>query len=322
MKAQEKPIALWVFAAMLVIILDSNTAIQGAKESMELILYTLIPSLFPFFFLSIWLTSTSSGLMSVLFSPLARMIQLPQELSGLLIPAFLGGYPSGAQAVAEHWEQGKLSTDSAERLLGFCSNAGPSFLFGIIAPMFPEKWVPWTLWFIHIIGAICATWILPPVDPVANFLEPRKKSLPEILKSSISVMAQVSGWVILFRILIAFLNRWIFWALPDYMVALLSGFLELTNGCCILRSIENWHLRFFLCSVMLSLGGCCITMQTHSVSKSLNMRYYYQGKCIQTSVSVCLAAAFLNPMFIPAALIPAFLLFRQKRYSIPQASGV
>lgn len=322
MKTQEKPTAVWICIGMLVIILDSKTAIQGAKESIDLILYTLIPSLFPFFFLSIWLTSTSSSQTDQILKPIACIFRLPENLSNLLLPAFLGGYPSGAQAVTEVWEQGKITKDSAERLLGFCSNAGPSFLFGIIAPMFPEKWAPWVLWLIHVIGASYAAHILPPIVQEPHSISFRKKNLPEILKSTLFVMAQVCGWVILFRILLTFLNHWFLWFFPDFIRVFITGLLELTNGCCILSCISDIRLRFILCAILLSIGGCCVTMQTHSVTKALRMRYYYQGKGIQTLVSACLATALMYPSLVFVALIPVVFLFTQKRYSIPQPSGV
>ena len=52
-------------------------------------------------------------------------------------------------------------------------------------------------------------------------------------------MATVCGWVELFRVLLAFLKRWIFWILPAAVHVAVTGILELSNGCCELLSVAD-----------------------------------------------------------------------------------
>ena len=59
---------------MLVLIFDGKTAISGAIDGIELSLYVLIPSLFPFFLLTMLLTGALSGQALPRFMPLARDI--------------------------------------------------------------------------------------------------------------------------------------------------------------------------------------------------------------------------------------------------------
>ena len=65
----------------------------------------------------------------------------------------------------------------------------------------------------------------------------------------------VCGWVILFRILIAYLQKWAFAGLPPAWSCLLSGLLELTNGCCGLAVIPETGIRFMIAAVLLTCGG-------------------------------------------------------------------
>jgi hypothetical protein len=53
--------------------------------------------------------------------------------------------------------------------------------------------------------------------------------------------------------------------------------------------IQQEGLRFLLCSLFLSFGGLCVTMQTISVTEGLSIRGYLQGKAIQTAFSLCFA---------------------------------
>ena len=78
---------------MLALILDGRTAIDGARQGIELCLRTVIPSLFPFFVLSILLTSSLLGGSLAVLRPLGRLFGMPDGAESLLIPAFLGGYP-------------------------------------------------------------------------------------------------------------------------------------------------------------------------------------------------------------------------------------
>ena len=153
---------------MLALILDGRTAIDGARQGIELCLRTVIPSLFPFFVLSILLTSSLLGSSLAVLRPLGRLFGMPDGAESLLIPAFLGGYPVGAQNVAAAFRSGQLTKPEAERLLSFCSNAGPAFLFGMAAAMFPRRWMAWALWGIHIVGALFAALLIPgkPAAPV------------------------------------------------------------------------------------------------------------------------------------------------------------
>ena len=219
---------------MLALILDGRTAIDGARQGIELCLRTVIPSLFPFFVLSILLTSSLLGSSLAVLRPLGRLFGMPDGAESLLIPAFLGGYPVGAQNVAAAFRSGQLTKPEAERMLSFCSNAGPAFLFGMAAAMFPRRWMAWALWGIHIVGALFAALLIPgkPAAPV-RLTKTSPHSPASALNTAITVMATVCGWVVLFRVLLAFLKRWFFWILPAAVQVAVTGILELSNGCCV-----------------------------------------------------------------------------------------
>ena len=92
-------------------------------------------------------------------------------------------------------------------------------------------------------------------------------------------MATVCGWVVLFRVLLAFLKRWIFWILPAAVQVAVTGILELSNGCCELLAVTDVSARFCICSGILAFGGLCVTMQTVSVTAGLSLKPYFWGSC-------------------------------------------
>lgn len=284
---------------LLLLILDAKTAIYGASEGLRLCLQAVIPSLFPFFILSILLTDALTGTNIPLLRPLGKLCGIPEGSESLLAVGLLGGYPVGAQCVAQMYKSGRLAKQDACRMLGFCSNAGPSFIFGMVAMKLSDFWMVWVLWGIQILSAITVGSILPQKAKHSVRLSAGKQeSLSGALRKSIHVMAGVCGWVILFRVVIAFFDRWFLWLLPDSGQTLITGILELANGCCALDAIENMGLRFIGVSAILSFGGICVCMQTMSVTGELGLGWYLPGKILQTIISIFLAA-LVQSVFFP-----------------------
>ncbi len=284
----------------LILILDAKTALQGASDGVRLCIQALIPSLFPFFILSMLLTSSLMGQSIPFLSPIGRLCGMPKGSESMLLVGLLGGYPVGAQSVAQSFVSGQLSKADAHRLLGFCNNAGPAFLFGIVASRFSSMTAVWVLWAIHILSALITGILLPGKSENCTVLQQKEPlTLSKALERSIKVMGTVCGWVVLFRIMIAFFTRWFLWLFPGWIQTLLIGLTELTNGCYELGTIEFDGLRFVIASGILSLGGLCVAMQTISVTGKLGTALYFPGKAMQSLVSLILAG-FSQYFLFPA----------------------
>ncbi len=311
---------------MLILILDGKTALGGALKGVELCIRTVIPSLFPFFLLSILVTGVFMGGKLPFAHFLGRLFRIPTGAESILIPAFLGGYPVGAQCIAQAVRAGQLGRDSGERMLAYCSNAGPAFLFGMVASLFPRQGMVWALWIIQILSALLVAQLFSRETGTVTLSPGNSLSLSAAMTSAIRVMASVCGWVVLFRVIIAFLSRWILWLLPAAAQVTVMGLLELSNGCYALNAISDIPLRFLLCCGMLAFGGICVAMQTVSVIGGLSPKYYFLGKLLQTAVSLVLGAAIAYGIWVPAGLISLFFLIikrkKEKRSSNPAVVGV
>lgn len=327
MKKHTLPIAA---LSMLILILDGKTALSGAADGISLCLNTLVPSLFPFFVLSMVLTEFLSGQAIPLLRPVALWCKIPAGMESLLAIGFLGGYPVGAQNVTAAWHSKKISDIQAARMITICNNAGPSFIFGILGTMFSDPKLPWLLWVIQIISALTVGAILPG-DRSDNPTQigSRQLHITDILQRSVRVMALVCSWVVLVRMMLAFLDRWILFLLPQGLQVLLCGILELSNGCIRLATVENINLRFLLASCMLSLGGLCVMLQTNSVTDGISMHLYFPGKLLQCCISVILSSILfpVDPLFpalaaiLGAGCLVSFRLF-EKNSRIPAGVGV
>lgn len=311
-----------ILAAMglMVLILDSQLALNGARTGIELCIRTVIPALFPFFVLSSVLTGSLAGSSPSSGRGFFNKLGIPAAASSVLIPAVLGGYPVGAKCVGDLYQSRQISKREAEQLLTFCSNAGPSFIFGMVSGFFPEHKMVWLLWLIHLYCAFLTAVIFADSDEEGNLSKAKKGAGQQtILLSSARTMVQVCCWVILFRILISFLKDWLLWAFPVWLQVLVMGCLELTNGCCELLQIAETSQRFVLCSGMLALGGVCVLFQTVSVIGGLSIISYTKGKLLQTVFSLIISSAVVtgNGPVVTVVLSLILVFFRKirNRYS-------
>lgn len=287
---------------MLVLILDSRSAALAAAEGIELCIRAVIPSLFPFFLLSGYLTGNLQG-----GKWMAKLFRCPENCGNILLTGLLGGYPIGARLAAQEYRSKHISKEQGDALLMFCSQAGPSFLFGITAGQLGNGHLTWLLWIVLLLSALSVAWLIPGSVETGSMKKPiKKQTLTETMRASVKAMAWVCGWVIVFCVLMAFLKRWFLWLLPEAWQVLLCGLLELTNGCLMLENVQNPLLRFLIACVMLNFGGLCVLMQTASVTEGLSLSRYILGKLLQTVFAVLYALAFMGH---PYLLLVVFLLF-------------
>ena len=300
-------------AAMMLLILDSRACAVAAAQALEICIRTVIPSLFQFFVLSGYLTQPFHGGRWI-----ARIFRMNGNCGSLILMGLLSGYPVGAKSAAEGYQSGYLSKQQADRLLFFCSQAGPSFLFGIVAAQFDKLHYAWALWAIQICSSITVANLIPGQDLPFQTKSAKLPHSVDSMGSALHAMGAVCGWVIVFSVFLQFLNRWVLWLLPPQLQILLQGLLELTSGCLMLTKIDNVPLRFLFAAVMLNFGGLCVLLQTVSVSSVLKIKNYILGKILQTMVALLYALLFLG---VWPALIPIVCIFLAKAIGIPAKKG-
>ena len=313
------PKAILAALSMGILILDNQFAIHAVADGLQLCLQTVIPALFPFFVFSAILVSS----LPTLPKPLLRFFKVSPAGGSILLTGLLGGYPVGAKSISEAYEQGYISKAEAERLLPICNQCGPAFLFGLTVQLFQDVRSCFVLWIIQIISVLLLTHLIP-FDLATQERLPAVKPVgwSEALHRSIRSLATVCGWIILFRLLIQFLNRWFLWMLPLPYQILLSGILELTNGVTDLHRIGDESIRFLFCVGTMSFGGVCVTMQSISViHAALNRSQYFPGKVLQAGIAIILTGIFQRQFHAVTALsivltICCVIFFRKSKKAV------
>lgn len=235
----------------------------------------------------------------------------------------MGGYPVGAKAVSEAYEGGYLSKTEARRLLPICNQCGPAFIFGLTMQIFQDVQICILLWIIQLISVLLVAQIIPSV-PTLETQSPVIKpvSWSDALQRGLRAMATVCGWIMLFRLVIQFFQRWFLWRLPLPCQIAVSGILELTNGCTELHRLGDEALRFLICVGTMSFGGLCVTMQSFSVlHPDLSRSYYFPGKGLQAALAIILTSILLRKFYVLTALsititICCILFFRKTKKAV------
>ena len=279
---------------MLILILDGKTALTGIREGLKVCMETLIPALFPFLFISSVISGNLPRNSRGFIGKLLKKFGVPEYAAGILPIGWLGGYPVGARCASKLFQTGSCSAGDATNLAVICNMAGPAFLFGVLMPFFQKKWTVFILWGIHLTAGVLAgsSKIRKDLNSVESSND-QTSSFATHLSGAIRAMANICGCVILFRMLLELLQRWFLWLIPAEFSILITGLLELSNGCLRLSEIQQEDLRFLMASVLLSFGGFCVLLQTMSLFPELTVKRYLSGKLLQTLYSILLASAVI-----------------------------
>lgn len=286
------------FLSITLLIVDPVTGISGARDGIELCYRSVIASLFPFMFLITIIAGQCSFFKLPFLQPLCERMGIPIGCESILVLSWLGGYPVGARCIYENYRNGQLSKSTANRILSFCNNAGPSFIFGILSSIFTSSIYLWLLWFTQIFSSILTGILIPKREKTEKAaLSIRHTTIMQAFSSSMNAIGAICGWVVLFRLAISYGNKWLLHLLPTIPSVILTGILELTNGCFSLAAVHNENTRFIICNTLLSFGGLCVVLQTKSVAGKLCIGQYFLGKVLQCSITFLLSLLFVFIFF-------------------------
>ena len=307
------PIMFLLFTICLIIFSKSN--IQAVKTSLNIWVNNVIPSLLPFFIATELLNHTNiPKIVGSFFNKITRPIfNVPGIGAYALFMGIVSGYPVGAKIVTNFRNENLCTKEEAERLITFTNNSGPLFILGTVGiTLFYDTGIGLLLLFTHIlacisVGIIFRFWKTKEkekrnTDTLTNNIS--FNSLGEILSksilSAINSVILIGGFIVFFGILLSILqktqiiNLFKIIFLPcfkflnintAFIIPLLTGFLELTNGVTAIATIasKNLSINIIFCAFLLGFGGFSIMLQVLSIiSKSdISIKPYILGKLLQ-----------------------------------------
>lgn len=321
------PLGLCILV-MGLLILDSGCAARSAAEAIDLCLRTVAPSLFPMLALSIWLTPRLSSLR---VPWLARLLKLPQGGEGFFLLGLVGGFPTGAAVLSQAVSAGSLDRASAQRMLGFCNNCAPAFLFGILGTMLGDPRLGAAVLVIQALAAMTIGMLWPGGSTVPCVPSAESMTLPQAVRKAVSGLVNVCAWVVLASVVTGFLNRWLFPLLPGAVGVILTGLLELTGGCLVLAGLPDPGLQFTLGCFFVSFGGISVLAQIHAFAAQadISVKSCVLQKFCQGLLAAILGVAYLRFGFSGLAIGGIFPLAKKTVeiwhplvYNTPSKGGI
>ncbi len=346
-------IILALFAAVAALVLFPKESIAAAQSGLTLCFNVIIPSLFPFFVLSTLIVQLGiARYFGRVLEPVMRpLFNVGGACSTAFVLGFIGGYPVGAKTVIALYENGSCTKAEAERLLSFCNNSGPAFIFGVVgAGVFSSSAVGLLLYLAHTLASICVgvifrRWgVKNEKSNTARLPElPGKRftiAFTDSVKSAFQTTINICGFVIFFTVFIKllFLSGLIpllssaiggifapFGFDKTWAERLLTGFIELTCGVASLQGAAGELSRSMaMAAFMLGWAGLSIHCQVLSFigDSGLSVRTYIYGKILQASFSAVIAY-FMSRIFVfklPAAIYLAQSVKDIASLSFPSAA--
>ena len=325
MYKKRNPISLLLLSSLLVmVILDSKTAVTASKYSIDLCIKTVLPSILPFLFLGGAIAAEISGI-QILF--LEHILHIPKGTAAYFIIGHLCGYPVGAKLIQDAVDRNEIDRSAAARMVALCNNASPAFIIGIISSLFSDVWLAIIIWLIQILSSLLLGMLLPKApERTLQQSTHQMQSLTKIMTDCIKGAATICGWIVIMGILLAFINKPILNKLSPLGSTILSGAIELTSGLLRMQGIRSEPLRFAVSSVLLSLGGICVILQTKSVAHSVSIKAYLFARMMHAIISCTITTivALLIfpqelgcqqciPLLICAGIICCIILFFNKK---------
>lgn len=259
------------------VILCSDTLKQGVKTALSLCSGSVIPSLFLFTALALFIaksyvSETLGKVFSILFRPI---LGLSAKESTAFLLSCLAGYPVGAKLLDSLYRDGKITRPKALKMLTFSVNAGPAFIVTAVGGVILKSTSDGLrLTLIH----FTATLILGILVNILPDFKP--KSQPTQHKKPVTKNSDEPNLIDLFVLSVAEAGQTmlnictfiVFFGAVGYFLATspigyaekLSAVIEVTSGLFNFTRTELPEISFFL-----GFGGISVIFQVLSTAKSI-----------------------------------------------------
>lgn len=252
-------------------------AAAGAYIGIVNCLEIIIPSLFPFMVITIFLTE-SGYYEKIFYIPsllLSKITGVNRQFCSLFFIGMIGGYQSAAKSVSLLCKKNAISPQNASTLLCFCTNAGPAFLISAVgAGMFLSS----SLGAILFVSSLLSSFTLmffyaPKIKNTSAPIALKNKSMSicfvNSVKESCKTTSVMCAFIVLFSVVIYLIADFTKELYP--IKCLIFGLLEVTSGVAA-ASIEISLLSAIAASAICGFGGLCIIFQITAICSEAKIK--------------------------------------------------
>lgn len=253
---------------------EPRALLIGASRGLLLCSEVIIPSLFPFAVITLFLFSCgfTNYVKKAIERPAKAFFGLSGEALLIMLFSFIGGFPVGAKLIDKCYTEGKISEKTAKRMLCYSVNPGPAFvIIGIGQTMMGNTKIGVILFASGILASLTIALVFSVYEKKESFKEAKSTRqsirlsdtfVNSVFDASYSIIA-ICGFVILFSAIIGVISHF---SESEITKALLAT-LEISNGV----SLFPRNIAFL--AFLISFSGFCIHFQILSVTKNISVSY-------------------------------------------------
>lgn len=288
-----------------ILLFKSGELGEGIRKGLQLCSFSVIPALFPFMALSVYICKSSAGdFFAKIFSPLTGFLKLPKSSAGAVFASLIGGYPTGAKCIGDLVLEGKIGRKTAERMLCFCVNAGPPFLISAVgAGIFGNIKIGFILFAAQFFSsAIIAvfTAVFSKRETFAEFYFPERKAnascVTEAVISAAESCFNMCAFIVLScGMLELFQGGAVFSVLKNPLAkAIFYGFFEVTAGCFACGETEGFS-SIIAAGAIASFSGVSVVLQVAAATEKsgINLLPFVVSRFFHAGITAALTAFFL-----------------------------
>lgn len=259
-----------------------ETSISGAKSGLEYSFGILIPSLFPFMFLSDFAVDfgISQRLSGVLGKFTEKVFYLPGESGVTILLSLIGGFPVGASGINALLKQNKITQPQARRMLCFCVNSGPAFMISVVgAELYRSTFIGVILYAAQILASVTVgiavgifarkkELIQRGAYNAANKKYDFSRAFISSCKSACCATVNLCALVVLFSTLSAIIFNLFSIEKGTVLYNAISTLLEVTSGC---GALAESGVPIFFTSLAIGWSGLCVHFQVFSAAEGVKI---------------------------------------------------
>lgn len=294
-------IVFLAFIFLILLTIYPKESLSAASEGINLWVFVVMPSLFPFFIISDLLIALRiPENIAMLFTPIAKFLFNTSGYGAyVFIMSIFSGYPSGAKITRELIDSQKITVEEGQRILSFSSTSGPLFIIGAVgAGMLQNSNAGYIIFICHVLGAILngilfnffkrRNFIVNEVTNKAYKLNAGSSHgniMSSAITNSLYTSGFIGGYIILFSVIIALLDKITFFStfsnildtfLPNsasyFTGIILKTSLEISNGCKIISGLYcGFDAKLILSSFIIAFSGFSIIGQVASLINNTNI---------------------------------------------------
>ncbi|MDK2802248.1 MAG: hypothetical protein KFW09_02595 [Oscillospiraceae bacterium] len=304
-------VCIIVLLSIFSLLISSNYLVKDLKKSIENCLYIIIPALFPFMILSNFIMNTKvHKILFFPFYPITKYIlKIDPKLSYIIILSMIGGYPIGAKLIRNLIDNKTISLKTANRMICFCYNSGPSFLIGALSiPIFNNIYIGLIIFASHTIASLIIGFFISVFKKIEYIKQENTKELSfsegfvSSVSNAIKTISITCGFILTFAIIISILNNSniINIIIPiDWIKNLFTSFLEVSYG------INNLFIHQFkhmipILVFLTSIGGVCLLFQIYGIflNSGISLKLFFITRLFHGIISIIITNLFITNLNI------------------------